>query len=106
MFLYREVICSISQILSFHLYELTRGEHLFDYEKLAGQAFIKGNRVKKYEWTATGIKLTIPNIKKDVDLGKYGGEVATQKEYKEEVMEIQDIFGQSFICLYPTFRIL
>ena len=88
----------MSQLQSFHLYELTRGQHLFDYENLAGQAFIKGNRLKKYEWTATGIKLTIPGMKKDVDFGKYGGEVATQTEYEQQVIEIKDIFGQSFIC--------
>ena len=78
---------------SFHLYELTAGRHLFDYERTTGRAFIKTNRLKSYEWTPTGIKLTFTEINKKLDLGKYGGEVATDREYKQEMIEVKEIFG-------------
>ena len=46
---------------------------MFDYESMAGDAFIKDRkkRLKSYEWTYTGIKFTIPDIDKEMDLGKY-----------------------------------
>ena len=48
---------------------------MFDYESAAGQAFIKDSRLKSFEWTDTGIKLTIPGIKKEIDSGKYEADV-------------------------------
>ena len=71
---------------------------MFDYESIAGQAFLKDNRIKSYEWTDTGINLTIVDIDKNLDLGKYEGEVAIESDYKQHVIEIREILGKSFIC--------
>ena len=70
---------------------------MFDYESAAGQAFIKDrkNRLKSYEWTYTGIKLTIPNIKKAMDLGKYESQVSTEADHATQYIEIQEIHGES-----------
>ena len=74
---------------------------MFDYEKTAGQAFMKdrNSRLKSYEWTNTGIKLTISDINKKMDLGNYQGEVETDQDYNTKAIEVKEIFGQSFICL-------
>ena len=42
----------------------------------------------------------IPNINNKMDLGKYQGEVETEHGYKKQAIEIKEIIGQSFICLY------
>ena len=75
---------------------------MFDYENSAGTAFIKDrdNRLKSYEWTDTGIKFLIPDITRKTDLGKYEGEFETEHDYKQETVEIKEIFGQLFICLH------
>ena len=69
---------------------------MFDYETYTGKAFIKdrGNRLKSYEWTDTGIKFMIPDINKNLDLGKYVAEVETEHNYKRKTIEIKQIFGQ------------
>ena len=72
---------------------------MFDYESAAGQAFIKDNRLKSYKWTDTGIELTIPYIKKEMDLGKYEGAMEYGREYKGKSIEVSKIFGKSFIHL-------
>ena len=66
---------------------------MFDYESAAGQAFIKDThqRLISYEWTDTGIKLTIGNIDKTNDLGKYKGEVEIRQEYKPATIEVKQI---------------
>ena len=73
--------------------------HLFDYESAAGQAFIKDSRLKSFHWTKTGIKLTIPEINKEMDLGKYQCDVDYGPEYDKVSIEVKEIFGQSFIGL-------
>ena len=86
---------------SFHLYELDRARHMFDYEDAAGQAFIQDNRLKSYEWTDTGIKLMM-----NMDLGKYEGEAATQSDYDRARIEIKNIIGKSFISIDKFYFIL
>ena len=92
---------SFIQLQSFHLYEMSNVRHMFDYEKTAGQAFMKdrNNRLKSYEWTNTGIKLMIPDINKNMDLGNYQGEVETDQDYNKIAIEVKQIFGQSFIWI-------
>ena len=82
---------------SFHLYEAFTGRHLFDYESAAGQAFIKDNRLKSYEWTDKGIRFIITDIVKEKDQGKYVCDVDVGAEYKEGSVEVKDFFGQSFM---------
>ena len=72
---------------------------MFDYERAAGQAYMKDNRLKSYAWTDTGIKLTILDIKKEMDLGKYEGDVDIGSVYEQTAIEIKEIFGKSFILL-------
>ena len=74
---------------------------MFDYESLAGEAFIKDRkkRLKSYEWTDTGVKFVISDINKEMDLGKYSGEVSTGTEFNEKKIEINKILGQALICL-------
>ena len=74
---------------------------MFDYESAAGQAFLKDkeNRLKSYEWTKTGIKFVIPGISKEKDLGKYKGDVAKGPDDSQKTIEVQEIYGQSFLCL-------
>ena len=82
---------------------------MFDFERAAGQAFIKDERLKSYQWTETGIKLKIPHISKDTDVGKYEGEVDTGSDFKGKSIKVEPIFGQSFIyynCfLYYRYKI-
>ena len=68
---------------------------MFDYEKTAGQVFLKDryNRLQSYTWTNTGISLTIPGIDRNFDLGKYEGDVEKGREYKTQAVEIKQIFG-------------
>ena len=76
---------------------MNKGRHLFDYESDAGQAFMKDNRLKSYEWTDTGIKLMIPNMDKEKDSGKYEADIATGPEkYNQKSIEVIEICGQSF----------
>ena len=82
---------------SFHLYEAFTGRHLFDYESVKGQVFIKDNRLKSYQWTDTGIRFIITDIVKEKDQGKYVCDVVVGAEYKEEAVEVKKICGQSFI---------
>ena len=72
---------------------------MFDYENIAGQAFIKDKRLKSYEWTDTGIKLTIKDLDKNMDLGKYQGDVSKELNQAQTKIEVKKIFGKSFICL-------
>ena len=74
---------------------------MFDYERAAGQAFMKDrdHRLKTKNWTDTGIKLTIPGIKKEMDLGKYEGDVDVITDYKHTSIEVKKIVGKSFIHL-------
>ena len=69
---------------------------MFDYERLAGEAYIKDryNRLKSYQWTDSGVRFTILDINKEMDLGKYEGEVAMGAHYKQYKIEINKIFGQ------------
>ena len=69
---------------------------MFDYERAAGKAFMKDrdHRLKSYNWTKTGIQLTIPGIKKEMDLGKYEGDVDVVREYKHTSIEIIEIVGR------------
>ena len=68
---------------------------MFDYESVAGKAFVKdeNHRLKFYNWTDTGITLTIPQINNTTDLGKYEGEVATGSDGNKAIIEIKEIFG-------------
>ena len=70
-----------------------------DYESAAGQVFMKDqyNRLKNYTWTERGIELTITAIQKEIDSGKYEGYVDIGENYKQKSIEIQNIFGESFI---------
>ena len=79
---------------------------MFDYERIAGQAFMKDsyNRLTSYEWTDTGIKLMIPDIDKEKDLGKYQGDVETENDHQQRIIEVKKIVGKLFIC-YVTFFI-
>ena len=92
---------TFTQLQSSHLYELFKARHMFDYEQLAGKAFLKDRykRLASYTWTDKGIKLTIVAIDKKVDLGKYEGEVETEQEYNKKIIEVKQIFGNSFIFL-------
>ena len=72
---------------------------MFDYESATGQAFIKDKRLKSYSWTNTGIKLTIAGIEKEMDLGKYEGDVDNGEDYKQITIEVKEFFGKSLI--YP-----
>ena len=74
---------------------------MFDYESAAGQAFMKDNynRLKSYQWTDKGIKLMIPNISKEMDLGKYEGDVDTGKGDNRKQIEVKEIVGQSLFYL-------
>ena len=74
---------------------------MFDYERAAGKAFMKDrdHRLKSFKWTNTGIKLTIPKMNKEMDLGKYDGDVDTGSEYKEKVIEVNKIYGELLFCL-------
>ena len=94
-------IFPFNQLCSFHLYELIRGRHMFDYERAAGQAFMKDgyNRLKSYDWTDTGIKLIIPGIKREIDLGNYEGDVDIGEDYKHKSIEVREILGKSLIHL-------
>ena len=76
-----------------------KARHMFDYESAAGQAFMKDrdHRLKSYNWTDTGITLTIPDIDKERDLGKYQCDVEIGAEYKARSIELTQIFGQSFV---------
>ena len=91
----------LAKLQSFHLYEVRKGRHMFDYESAAGQAFIKDRekRLKSYNWTATGIKLMIPDIDEEKDLGKYQGEVDIGTDNNQETIEVKEFFGESFIPL-------
>ena len=93
--------------MSFHLYETIKGRHMFDYESAAGEAFIKDRdaRLKSFEWTDTGIKMTIPDINKDKDLAEYKGEVSTISEDADTVIEVQEIIGKIFNFFYDYFQI-
>ena len=75
------------------------GRHMFDYESAAGKAFLKdpNNRLKSYEWTDTGIKLTIPDIGNEVDLGKYQCDVDIGPTYEQKLIEVKNIFGKPFM---------
>ena len=73
---------------------------MFDFESAAGQAFIKDNRLKAYNWTNTGIKFNIPSINKEIHLGKYEGEVDIGPDYKANSIHIKQIFGQSVLCFH------
>ena len=73
------------------------GRHLFDYESVTGQAYIKDNRLKSYEWTDKGIRFIITDIVKEKDQGKYLCDMVVGAEYKEEPVVVKEIFGQSFI---------
>ena len=75
---------------------------MFDYEYLAGKAFIKDKRLKSYDWTDTGIMLWIPNIDNKNDLGKYQGDVATEEQNSQNVIAITKIFGKIFLSLFFT----
>ena len=79
---------------------------MFDYEKAASQAFMKDryNRLQSYEWTDTGIKLKIPNIKKEMDVGKYDGDVDIGPEYKQKTIEVKEIFGKCCIFLVKRYN--
>ena len=72
---------------------------MFDYESVAGKAFIKdkNSRLKSYNWTDTGIKLMIPDIDKKKDLGKYKGDVATKRENSQNIIEIKEIHGELLV---------
>ena len=79
---------------SFHLNELSSSRHMLDYESLAGQTFMKDNRLKSYKWTDTGIQLMIANIDKEKDLGKYEADVATgHNKNVQKMMAIKEIWG-------------
>ena len=67
---------------------------MFDYEQVAGQAFMKGNRLKSYEWTGTGIKFTILDINRNLDQGKYEGEVAAGLNHKQNIIEVGQFLGK------------
>ena len=68
---------------------------MFDYESIAGQSFLKDKhqRLISYEWTDTGIRLTIGNIDNATDLGKYKAEVEIGQDYKSATVEIKQIIG-------------
>ena len=74
---------------------------MFDYESVIGQVFIKDRdrRLKSFNWTDTGIKLTIPDINKHMDLGKYRAEVSTMTDDNNKMIEIREILGKSFAFL-------
>ena len=72
---------------------------MFDYEIIAGQGYMKDSRLKSFEWTDTGIKLTILHTHKNLDLGKYEGEVVIGSDYRKSTIEISEILGKSFIYL-------
>ena len=76
--------------------------HMFGYEKVAGQAFIKSTekRLTTYEWTETSIKFSIPDIDRNVDLGVYEGEAATKQAHMKTSIEIKHISGMLCIFLY------
>ena len=69
---------------------------MFNYESVTGHAFIKDsyNRLKSYQSTDKGIKLMIPNISKEMDLGKDTGRGDNQKQ-----IEVKEIVGQLLFCL-------
>ena len=68
---------------------------MFDYERGKGKYF-KDKRCTSYEWTETGIKLTIAHI----DKGKYEGSVSKGgREHNDTVLELNEIFGMLFIFL-------
>ena len=75
---------------------------MFDYEKAAGQAYIKDRfrRLQSYDWTNTGIRFTIPDIDRKMDLGIYEGDVQVEQECIQKTIEIKEIFGQSFMSFY------
>ena len=73
---------------------------MFDYERLAGKSYIKDKRLKSFDWTDTGIKLRIPVINKDEDLGKYNGEAATDTAGDDATIEVNEIFGKLYFCLH------
>ena len=62
---------------------------------MAGAAYMKDshNRLKSYEWTATGIKLLISDLDKKKDLGKYQGDVAIGGHGSQKIIEIKEIIG-------------
>ena len=72
---------------------------MFDYEDVAGQAFIKDNRLTSYELTATGIKLMISDINKNMDLGTYEGEAAIKQDYDKAIIEVSNIIGKLFVSI-------
>ena len=78
---------------------------MFGYEKVAGQAFIKSTKKRwtSYEWTETGIRFSIPDIDKNVDLGVYEGKAATRQTHMKTSIEIKHIFGM--LCLILYFKI-
>ena len=101
MLLYVHVLSFFTQLESFHLYETVIFRHMFDYEKRKGQSFIKDEkkRLKSYEWTETGIKFTIQDIKKEMDLGIYLASVEKGSNSEDKRIKLDNFFGQSFICL-------
>ena len=78
---------------------MVKARHLFDYEDVAGQVFIKDNRLKSFEWTDTGIKLKISDINRKKDLGKYEGEVSTERGFAKANNEVNTIIGKSLVLI-------
>ena len=75
---------------------------MFEFEKIKGQGFVNYDkrRLKSYQWTETGIKFSILDVNKDKDLGKYEAVVTTNQHHTNASIEIKQIFGKSFFCLY------
>ena len=74
---------------------------MFDFESITGKVFIKDNRLRSYEWTHTGIKLMIPDIDEKKNSGKYQGDVATEQQHNQAIIEIKDIIGKLFLLCLP-----
>ena len=75
---------------------------MFEFEKITGQGFVNYDerRLTSYQWTETGIKLSILDINKYKDLGKYEAVVTTNQHNTNASIEIKQIVGKSFISLY------
>ena len=75
--------------------------HMLDYERKANQTYIKDrkNRLKSYVWTDTGIKLTIPDIDKEKDVGTYKALVDIGGDHQEQTIEINKIYGKLSVGL-------
>ena len=91
----------------FQLYEQTKGKHIFDYESISRKPKIKDSRLKSFEWTDTGIKLRFKDIDKELDIGKYQGEVTIGSDYKQSIIEVREILGKSCVVLiiFENYRI-